>query len=159
MKENNIKLIFYPHYIFQKYLKYFKSGSENIILASANNYDIQDLLKQANLLITDYSSVFFDFGYMRKCVLYYQFDVDDYIEKHYNFKNGYFEYETMGFGDVIYNEIHMIKSIEQMISNNFQISSTYKDRCNAFFTYTDNHNCERIYNEIIKLLDMENIIC
>ena len=41
-----------------------------IIPASWREYDVQDLLMRCSLLITDYSSVFFDAGYMEKPVIY-----------------------------------------------------------------------------------------
>lgn len=41
-------------------------------------YDVQQLLKESLLLITDYSSVFFDMMYMNKPVIFYQFDENQY---------------------------------------------------------------------------------
>ena len=62
LEEKNLKLIFYPHIELQKELDKFKSPSERIILASWQDYDVQELLMRCSLLITDYSSVFFDAG-------------------------------------------------------------------------------------------------
>ena len=50
----------------QNNLQEFQTSSDNIILADWKNYDIQELLKESAFLITDYSSVFMDFAYMRK---------------------------------------------------------------------------------------------
>ena len=60
----------------------------------------QELFKKGALLITDYSSVAFDFAYLKKPVLYYQ-STNDY---HFNLDESYFDYETMGFGEVCRSE-------------------------------------------------------
>ena len=82
LEERDLKLIFYPHIELQKELDKFRSPSERIILASWRDYDVQALLMRCNLLITDYSSVFFDVGYMEKPVIYYQFDIDEFRKFH-----------------------------------------------------------------------------
>ena len=42
------------------------------------------------MLITDYSSIFFDFGYLNKPVIYSHFDYNEYRANH--FRKGYFDY-------------------------------------------------------------------
>lgn len=58
LNKNNLKLIFYPHHAAQKFLDCFTTMSKNIIIANKNVYDVQQLLKDSKLLITDFSSVF-----------------------------------------------------------------------------------------------------
>lgn len=144
LKEYNYNLVFYPHYEIQQYLKYFSSDNTNIIIASKEQYDVQTLLKESKLLITDYSSVFFDFAYMKKPIIYYQFD-----EGHY--KKGYFDHKKDGFGDVINKEDEVIESIKTLFDSDFKMKQEYIDRVDNCFTFIDNNNCERIYKEIIKL--------
>ncbi len=142
LEKNNINLYFYPHYEIQKNINDFKSISKNIIIADFKNYDVQKLLIDSKLLITDYSSVFFDFAYMNKPVIYYQFDLYEFRKKHY--KEGYFDYETMGFGPVC-------KSSRDVVLNIINYKFDYKERVQKFFEYNDKSNCERIYNEILKI--------
>lgn len=145
LRKNNYILVFYPHYEIQQYIQYFKTNSEDVIkIAKKENYDVQTLLKESKLLITDYSSVFFDFGYMKKPILYYHFD-----EGHY--KNGYFSYKSDGFGDIFDKEEDLVNTIEGMFNNNFIISDFYKDRINDCFGTIDGNNCVRIFNRIKSL--------
>ncbi len=141
LEENKTKLIFYPHYEIQKYINKFKTTSKNIIIADFNNYDVQKLLIESKILITDYSSVFFDFAYMQKPVIYYQFDIKKFRKEHY--EEGYFDYETMGFGPVCYKEENLVEEIKKAKPN--------KSRIKQFFPFSDLNNCQRIYNEITKL--------
>ena len=149
LEEEDLELIFYPHYEFQRFLKLFNTNSKRIKLASINEYDVQELLINSNLLITDYSSVFFDFGYMEKPVIYFQFDYDMYRKSHY--KEGYFSYVDNGFGPVTYNNKDVVNEIVLSSKNNFKIDKKYIERINYFFPLRDHNNCERIYKEIKKL--------
>ena len=65
LDKKDFQLVFYPHYEFQKYLDCFHTENPRINIASFSEWDVQALLKESVLLITDFSSVFFDFGYMR----------------------------------------------------------------------------------------------
>lgn len=149
LKELNYKLIFYPHYEVQKYIKHFKTNCENIIIADFDNYDVQELLNESKMLITDYSSVFFDFAYMKKPIIYYHFDYDRYRKTQY--KPGYFDYKKNGFGEVYNNLEDLLKEIKTSSEEGFCMKAKYKNRINSFFPFCDNCNCERVYNEIINL--------
>ena len=144
-----INLIFYLHYNFQCYVKSFASISKSVIIADFNYYDVQQLLKESRLLITDFSSVFFDFAYMQKPLIYYQFDYERYRKEHY--REGYFDYERMGFGEVTKNEDELEKITLDYISSQFSVKELYKERMVSFFPLHDAHNCDRIFEEIQKL--------
>lgn len=144
LNKKDMKLIFYPHYEMQGYIDLFDIKSDKIIIAKKNEYDVQTLLKESKLLITDYSSVAFDFGYMRKPVIYYQFDEEKYYENHY--QRGYYNYDTHGFGPKIKSENDLLLSIETILTTG--LDDKYKDRYDKFFQLNDINNCKRNYNEI-----------
>lgn len=147
LEKENVRLVFYPHFEMQKNLHLFKTESKNVILASFDKYDVQALLKESALLITDYSSVFFDFAYMKKPVIYFQFDQERFFGEHY--EGGYFKFDTMGFGKVIKCEKLLCQGIISVIERGFQLEQIYKERIDSFFPLYDTKNCERIYNCII----------
>ena len=147
LKNNGLKLIFYPHYELQKHLSLFKSESDEVVIASFKDYDVQTLLKESRLLITDYSSVYFDFAYMKKPVVYYQFDKEQFESGHY--AKGYFDYETMGFGEVVEDKEDVIDAILKYIENGFDMGK-YEKRTEEFFPLHDKNNCKRIYEYIME---------
>ena len=149
LEEQDLKLIFYPHIELQKELDKFKSPSERIILASWRDYDVQTLLMRCSLLITDYSSVFFDVAYMGKPVIYYQFDVEDFLKYHY--QKGYFSYEEHGFGPVVQTEEALIKAVYECAGNDFRMQKEYRDRLEAFYPVRDERNCERTYQILCRM--------
>ncbi len=153
-KRYNIDIIFYPHQLMQKFLRAFSSSNKHVIIGDYHNYDVQKLLQESSLLITDISSVHFDFAYMHKPVLYYQFDEEEFFKNH-NFERGYFDYEKMGFGEKVKNENELIDLMEEYISNDFQLKPEFKMRIAGFFPLHDNNNCKRIFHEIVSTFDEE----
>lgn len=142
---NNMRLIFYPHYEMQHYIDLFKTKSKNIVIANKEKYDVQQLLKESKILITDYSSVAFDFGYMRKPVIYYQFDSEQYYSGHYS--KGYFDYKKHGFGPIVYEDENLIKELSNLL-NNKNGGNNYIERYTEFFPLYDQNNCKRNFNAI-----------
>lgn len=140
------KLIFYPHRNMQKFLSYFSLPQKsNIILADWQHYDVQDLLKRASLLVTDYSSVFFDFSFMRKPVLFYQFDEAEFRKKQYS--NGFFDYKNTILGKWVDNLNEVMINLEEEFENGCPLRAV--EEIEKFFPY-QNGNCERVYEAIWK---------
>lgn len=149
-EKNNYEIIFKAHPKLntqisdednEKYVDLF-NFNEHIKVSTEESY--QELFEVGSLLITDYSSVFFDFAYLKKPVIYYQPNDDYHHEK------SYFKYETMGFGDVINNHEDIITKLEEYINNGCEMESVYKDNVENFFKYIDKNNCQRVYDWITK---------
>jgi len=147
LEEHNLDLLFYPHYEVQKSLPLFKIENSRIKIACRSTHDIPTLLKESLMLISDYSGVTFDFAYMKKPLIYYQFDQQEYYSGHY--LKGDFEMENDGLGVVVTCEKDLINEIKHYIMNGFEMEEKYTKRVDSTFTFHDNKNCERIYNAII----------
>lgn len=148
LEKKNLKVIFYPHYEMQRFVNCFDIN-KNIVIADSKDYYIHDLLDKCKLFITDFSSTSFDISYLKKPLIYYQFDYEKFYGKHY--KEGYMTLSKNGFGSVCNDEENLIKNIENIINNDYKIESKYLNRIKKFYKFDDANNCERIYNEIIKL--------
>lgn len=146
---NEFKLIFYLHHEMQKYAESFRAHCPNIeVVYNDETYDIQELLKESALLITDYSSVHFDFAYMGKPVLYYQFDKEEFWKQQYKQTN--FDAEKDGFGPVANDLKQLICDIKKVHADGFRLQGEYERRMKRFYVLRDDKNCERVYQEIIK---------
>ena len=147
VEKNKLEIIFYPHRNMQPFLGYFKISSKNIKIASWKEYDIQKLLKESAVMITDYSSVALDFAYMRKPIIYYQFDIEEFRKGQY--AQGYFDYENSGFGNFTTKCDEVVNLLKDTYNRNFKITENEKNKIDNFFTIYDNKNCERIYEATI----------
>lgn len=150
LEESDTELVFFLHPHIRGWKHYFKTfANKHIKVLNNEDYDLQKFICSANILITDYSSIYFDFAYQDKPVVYYQFDYDDYRLGHY--AEGYFNYDNDGFGPVLKTNEDVIKCIEELYRNHWNNPENYSKRIERFFPLRDKNNCLRHYNEIIKL--------
>ena len=141
-KDNQYSVVFYLHPSLYKYRKVFSEFSNDIVDVVSTNRDIQELLCGASALITDYSSILFDFAYLRKPTVYFHFDSDLFYSKQY--KHGYFLIESDGFGPVG----KTVEDMTKLIKDNEAIKKIYLVRINSFFERNDSNNSLRLFEEI-----------
>ncbi len=139
----DMRILFYPHRNMQQYLNEFSTASERITIADWRKYDVQELLKTSAFLITDYSSISMDFAYMRKPMLYYQFDEEKFRRGQY--PEGYFSYKEDGFGPFCATLEDVCQNLEHFMANGLADEPMYRQREEAFFPLYDTNNCERNY--------------
>lgn len=136
LSENNLILLVKLHPFFEKFSKDLKnSQSEHVQITTTS---IDDLIIKCAMLITDYSSICWDFFYQKKPVYFYQFD---YI-KFNKARGSYFE-----ISDFIPS--NCISSTKENIYEN--LTKTFKEvdeqsKLEKFLPPFDNKNCERIFN-------------
>ncbi len=148
VSEKGYELVFKPHPKFNR----FRESLKNENVRDYNGGTYWDFLKEGNILITDYSSTASDFAYLNKPVIYWQFDSDEFWKKH-SVKKGEFDYETMGFGEVVSTVDELKDEIMKLIENNASMEKKYSDRVNAAFKYHDGSNSDRVYNRICNILN------
>jgi len=124
LRKFNYTGIFCLHPYFSKQSIDFTS---NYYIKIKEKCDYQKLLVSSSLLITDYSNIFYDFGYLKKPIIYLHFDIDEY--KKYNTK-GYFNYEKDGFGLVCFEFQCVIDELVTEIKNECKIRKKYLKRIN-----------------------------
>ncbi len=148
-RRNDYKIVFYPHYALQSYIGCFMQYENDVVtIADREHYDVQKLLVDSAILVTDYSSVFFDFAYMEKPIVYYQFDKEQFRKNH--FKQGYFDYITDGFGPVYESEKEIVNEIKIIVENQCVMNDMYYKRIKGFFRFHDTNNCSRTFDEVYR---------
>ena len=100
-------------------------------------------------MITDYSSVAFDFAYLHKPIVYTQFDVEQFFSKHY--LKGYFDYVRDGFGEVEYDLDSTVDRIIEYMGNGCLLKDEYRKRIDTFFAFHDRQCCERVFAKIAEI--------
>lgn len=145
---NNLHFNFIMHAGIEEYADCFtKFNTDRVHIVKGSNYSYRKAFSESKLLITDYSSVAFDFAYLKKPVIYYQFDEQEFFTKHY--RRGYFDYRKNGFGEVATTARQVVSLLESYANNNFLLKQKYSRRIDETFHYRDHNNCERVLRAVL----------
>jgi CDP-glycerol glycerophosphotransferase (TagB/SpsB family) len=123
-------------------LKWAAEGTFSRIFFCSPSYDRLPLLRQFDMLITDYSSCFIDFLLLNKPTVFFTYDLEEYRkdpgidEKFWNFIPGP-RVETISA------LLHALEQPDEFIKEREQARDT-------FFAYKDGSASERIANAILK---------
>lgn len=130
----------------------YKPEFNNIInLTRLKEIDQQDILTVTDILITDYSSCFVDFLLTERPIIFYAYD----YEKYSKLQGFYYDYNEITPGIKAYNEDEVFDAIKKYFENpDFDKDKRIKAK-NMFHKYQDGNCSERVYQEIIKLLNKE----
>ncbi|MCT8140332.1 CDP-glycerol glycerophosphotransferase family protein [Anaerobacillus sp. CMMVII] len=139
------EIVFCLHPNMQKYSKHFQQ--ENVKIVNQGEIDVQQLLKESMIMITDYSSVAFDFSFLDKPVLYYQFDKTKFLGE----KGSHLNLKKDLPGPIVADEAKLIETLEGYATNDFQMDETYQKRTKKFLKYKDQKANKRIFEAIRKL--------
>ena len=144
-RENGYTVIFKPHRNLHKFISTFTKHPDVVFDLGLENYT--ETFNNASLIVTDYSSIAFDFAYLKKPLIYYQFD-NNY---HFDVESAYFQYERDGFGPVVRTHEDLKEQIFSIIENGCKMDGVYEKRVDGFFKYRDRNNSKRVYEEISRL--------
>lgn len=73
---DNYIILFRTHYFITNLFDFNKY--KGFVYDVSNYDDINELYLISDILITDYSSVFFDFANLKKPIIFYMYDLDEY---------------------------------------------------------------------------------
>ena len=149
LEKNDVELYFYPHRNMQSFIDSFTTNCDRIHIVDAKSGDIRKLLLESALMVTDYSSVALDFAYMKKPVVFYQFDVKRFREAQY--EAGYFDYETSGLGTWCESEEDVLDTVEKSVEAGFTVDEAFERAHAEFFPRYDARNCERVFRKLVKV--------
>ncbi|WP_066258921.1 CDP-glycerol glycerophosphotransferase family protein [Neobacillus drentensis] len=107
--------------------------------------DIQELYLISDILITDYSSVFFDYANLKRPMIFFTYDLEEYKD---DIRGFYFDFEEKAPGPLVETTEKVIAAIKGIGE-----AALSKDRMNEFyqrFCYLeDGHAAERVVKEVI----------
>lgn len=120
----------------QKIMKY-----ENILILNGD-FDPYPFLKRADILVTDYSSIYFDFLLMDKPIIFFDYDRDEYLK---NSREMYFDYEEFTPG----KKVETRKDLETALLAEDHYSRKRCNLKNKVFDNLSEMSSIRLYKKII----------
>jgi len=148
LRKYRYKALFVVHNKMKPFSKLFSLPNKVSIVDGS--VDFSEIFSKGALFITDYSSNAFEFAYLRKPVVYFQFDFESFFGGH-TYKKGYFDYDSDGFGEVATDVARLSDIVKSYLSSDCELKQIYNKRINSFLKYNDDKNCERVTEEIEKL--------
>lgn len=112
--------------------------------------DIYSNLKDFDFLITDYSSIFFDFLLLERPIIFAPFDLEIYLEKE---RDLYYDYNSITPGPKAKDWNELLYLIEESIDNPEKYSKDILRTKKMFNKYDDGKSSQRVFNEIKMILD------
>jgi len=101
------------------------------------------------MLITDYSSIYFDYLLLDRPIIFAPFDKKVYIQEDREF---YFDYDKVTPGPQAINWNEVMQAIETFTINPKSYTREREIIKNKFHTYQDAQSTERVYKAICKML-------
>jgi CDP-glycerol glycerophosphotransferase (TagB/SpsB family) len=150
LKETGKHAVFCVHRNVSRYETCFASSSERVEVKKWDEVSVPALLKSAALLATDFSSVYMDFAFMKKPVVYYQFDRETYRKGH--LPTGYFDYDRDGFGPIAETAEDAIGAMRRIVEHGMIMEPRYEERVDRFFTLRDANSSERTTDAIKEMI-------
>lgn len=108
-----------------------------------DSFDANEMMRITDILITDYSSIFFDFLATGKTILFYSWDKDLYSHD-----RGMYYQESELPGPVLSTVEEVVHAIQNIDEVNRQIEGNYKRMQSLMVPYDDGHATERYIDAI-----------
>ncbi len=144
LKMHHITVNFYLHHMLHEHWEAFKPFKNEYIKILSPHTSIDLNIKSASMMVTDYSSICSDFYYLKKPVLFFQFDQKRFSEE----IGSEIDLEKDIFGEVAYDTPALIDNIIGNTQNKYTLSHKQKKGEKFFIHFTDKKNSERIYDTI-----------
>ena len=135
-------ILFRAHYLVANSFDFDRY--EGFVRDVSSYSDINDLYIAADILITDYSSVFFDYANLRKPEIFYMYDLEEYAGELRGF---YISLDELP-GPIVRDEEALIREIRAC--DEWQPDEKYEEFCAKYNPNDDGHASERVLARIIR---------
>lgn len=107
--------------------------------------DINELYVISDMLITDYSSVFFDYANLRRPIIFYMYDFEHYKN---DMRGFYIDLKELP-GNITKTEDELIEEIKN-IENNYKYDKRYKQFNKKYSYLDDSEATKRVINKVVE---------
>ncbi|GAB2538271.1 CDP-glycerol glycerophosphotransferase family protein [Gracilibacillus alcaliphilus] len=90
---------------------------DNFVVDASKYEDIRELYLIADMLITDYSSVFFDFANLQRPILFFVYDLEEYRD---TLRGFYFNFEKEAPGPLVKTNQELLEEVKKLEETEFQ---------------------------------------
>ncbi|WP_425320372.1 CDP-glycerol glycerophosphotransferase family protein [Neobacillus soli] len=121
------------------------SAFEGFAYDFSRHEDIQELYVISDVLITDYSSVFFDYANLKRPMIFFTYDLEEYKD---DIRGFYFDFEEKAPGPLVETTEEVIEAVKALSDKKFS-NEKMNDFYQRFCYLEDGHAAERVVKEVI----------
>lgn len=151
LAEQNIVMIFKPHFHEFKNYKGKNINMSNLFFATnPQKYgDVYEFLPACDGLITDYSGIMLGYLTSGKPIIYFPYDKDIYMTDDAGFC---YSYEEVTAGPLCYTWDEVVRETAKIFEQDEYVEQRERLR-QRFSPFNDGNNSERVYQQVIRLLE------
>ena len=110
--------------------------------------EVTDLFLAADAMITDYSSVMFDYSVTRRPMIFYVPDMDDYRD---SLRGVYFDLSEVAPGPVLSTQEEVTTAIRELDQSGERYAALYDVWVERFNHHDDGHSAERVVRRLLAI--------
>ncbi|MFK0083908.1 CDP-glycerol glycerophosphotransferase family protein [Glutamicibacter sp. NPDC090743] len=137
-----LEVVFCLHPNMMQFRDHFAGAPARLIVQG--EIDVQELIKTAAIMVTDYSSVNFDFSFLHKPVHYYQFDRSRFLGP----SGSHLNLDDELPGRIAFDAETLLDDLSRTLQRGKAMEDKYRQRADVFMTHRDQNNSQRITEEI-----------
>ncbi|MGN6610885.1 MAG: CDP-glycerol glycerophosphotransferase family protein [Angustibacter sp.] len=137
-QQHGFEVVFALHPNMAQFTHLFSDAPARVV--NFGELDVQHLLKSSAMLVTDYSSVGFDFSFLHRPVVYYQFDQQRFLGP----RGSHLDLDAELPGPIVFRVGALLSAIEAVAADDFAMAPEYVRRADRFITHRDRSNSARI---------------
>lgn len=149
---NNVVLYFRPHPLNKPRAEFEAAIRRSSNLRVIDHLDIYDILGSFNILITDFSSVYFDFLLLDRPIVFAPMGFNDYITQD---RELYYEYNSITPGPKAHSWDELVSVVLEELAQPDRYSKARRALRDRFNTYLDGNNCQRVTAAAFTLLGIK----
>lgn len=146
LEKTNMIFVTKAHFATKPHSEGNLSNTRIFHLPNDDYVDINFLLKDADILVTDYSGAYFDYLLTERPIIFAAFDLEDYLSAS---REMYFKYPKTVAGPIIKTWDNLYKELENHKSE-AKYKSLLAEKNDIFNKYHDNNNSKRVFESILK---------
>ncbi|NYD25450.1 CDP-glycerol glycerophosphotransferase family protein [Leucobacter aridicollis] len=143
LESDEFEVVFLPHPDVAPFISSIAEYEQLGIRVASYEEDVQELLANTVLGLTDYSSLVFDLAVLGTPTLYFQFDRDQFFNGNHVYDPGYFDYERDGFGPVAVGLLEAEHALASFYRGDTSLMKAGTERALASTPWRDGMNCSR----------------
>ncbi len=142
LDRHDAHIVFCLHPNMQRFSHHFDAAGVTVV--QQGDVDVQHLLKQSEIMVTDYSSPGFDFSFLDKPVIYFQFDVRRFLGRW----GSHLDLGNELPGPIAHDLDTVLRLLADVLARGGSIEPKYAARASRFLAHRDRRNSERIVEAI-----------